>query len=136
MSNADNFALEIDREFAELMGDVREAVVTVGVRALVGLVMKSPVDTGRFRGNWMLSTTAPYSGPEMPADKSGQLTLARGDAELSRYRSREDYPVLYFTNNLPYAGELERGHSLQAPNGMVALTVAEISALWGSLRER
>ncbi|SQI38051.1 Uncharacterised protein [Providencia alcalifaciens] len=34
--------------------------------------------------------------------------------------------AIYFTNNVPYAYPLEMGHSKQAPNGMIAVTAADV----------
>jgi hypothetical protein len=36
--------------------------------------------------------------------------------------------AIFITSNLPYMEALENGHSGQAPNGMVRITVAEIAA--------
>ncbi len=78
---------------------------------------KTPVDTGRARGNWNVKA----GSPDLSTDNTGLssvLTLKKGDGNKP----------IYITNNLPYAQKLEDGHSKQAPAGMVALTMAEIDA--------
>lgn len=41
---------------------------------------------------------------------------------------------IYITNRVPYIADLDRGTSTQAPNGMTALALTEVSALVKSLR--
>ncbi|NBT33816.1 MAG: hypothetical protein EBT13_18445 [Rhodobacteraceae bacterium] len=52
--------------------------------------------------------------------------VACGADDLAAYP--DTLPIIYIQNNLPYANRLENGWSGQAPQGMVALTVAEVSA--------
>lgn len=132
--DARQFALEIDREFAEQMGGVRDAVAYVGLAGIRGVVMKSPVLTGRFRGNWSLTIGSISNTTTETVDPSGGPTIARAQGALSAYAAQEGFPMIYIQNSLPYAVPLEDGHSKQAPNGMMALTVAELAALWNGMR--
>lgn len=132
--NARQFALEIDREFAEQMGDVHQAVAWIGLEAIKRVVMKSPVHTGRFKGNWALSVGMIDTATTVAVDPSGGATISRGQAAIAPYATREDFPMVYIQNNLPYAEPLENGHSKQAPAGMVALTVAELAAIWNTVK--
>lgn len=129
--NARQFALELDREFAAAMGDVRKAVVRLATQGLAGVQQKSPVDTGQFRSNWLVSIATPdpsvIEGP-------GAALAQKSAGALASYAAREGFPVIYLQNNLPYATRLEDGYSKQAPNGMVALTVAELAAMWNGMR--
>lgn len=128
--DARTFALEIDREFAEQMGGVRDAVAYIGLEGIKRLVNKSPVDTGRFKGNWGLSIAQIDTTTTETVDKNGGPTIARAQGSLAAYSAQEGFPMIYLQNNLPYAERLEDGWSKQAPGGMVALTVAELAALW------
>lgn len=85
------------------------------------LIMKSPVDTGRFRANWQVqqSLTATVVNGE---DVGGAGTIAAGHAVIAGMRLGSK---VYLLNHLPYAIPLEYGHSGQAPAGMVRTTVAE-----------
>ena len=81
------------------------------------VVLRSPVDTGRFRANWNVSFGEPnYSTTASTNQTRGEpakaLTLPIGG-------------VTYLSNGLPYAGRLEYGWSKQAPAGMVRLSVRE-----------
>ncbi len=113
-----SFTLQLS-EFAQKAGAAAdEAVKNVALDVYGRVVLRSPVDTGRFRANWRISvgsldlTTSPgvtAKPPILPGKVAGQ--------------------VIYISNNLPYARTLEYGHSKQAPQGMVRLTVAEFSSI-------
>ena len=107
--------------------DAAKTVRAVALDALSGVVNMSPVDTGRFRGNWGAATgTVPTDTFETT---TGSASLERGGAIIRDYPKR-GFPVLTLYNNLPYAESLENGHSKQAPKGMVAVTIANITAAY------
>jgi hypothetical protein len=120
--NAKNFNLSLDG----FKGDTLEAVTKkkrlIGLKVLRGVVLKTPVDTGRARANWQLSINIPKTDIK---NTTKNTSVADGNTKLKTIKLGED---IYITNNLPYIGVLERGHSKQAPRGMVALTLAEIEA--------
>lgn len=104
------------------------------------IVLRSPVDTGRFRGNWRLSVSAPDTTTTTATDPTGAGLLARGRAFVQRLRLRDDAII---ANSLPYAATIEYGgypnpskgtktvggFSRQAPQGVVGVTVAEVQPL-------
>jgi hypothetical protein len=90
---------------------------------LTSVVEKSPVDTGRFRGNWNVSIGDADLSTTDETDADGEQTIVRGSAVLAGVGAEDT--VVYLTNNLPYAVPLENGHSKQAPIGMVGITVSE-----------
>lgn len=120
--NAKNFNVSLDN----FRGDTLEAVTKkkrlIGLKVLRGVVLKTPVDTGRARSNWQLSINIPKTDVKKTTNNTA---VADGNNTLRTIKLGED---IYITNNLPYIGRLERGHSKQAPRGMVALTLAEIEA--------
>ena len=125
MGNARDWALEIDAEFTRTMGDVRDAVIYIATEALDRVKRKSPVDTGQFINNWLVSVGGPSAETvDLPGSLQGQSMAA-----IAAYASIEGWPVIYVANNLPYANRLEHGHSSQAPAGMVAITIPELEAL-------
>ena len=99
------------------------------------IVKRSPVDTGRFRGNWQITVNAPSRTQKNTVDNSGpaQATPSSNPAgsvtavEGAFYVSKQEFPQFgyYITNNLPYAERLEYGWSGQAPSGMIRLSLAE-----------
>jgi hypothetical protein len=83
------------------------------------VVQKSPVDTGRFKGNWNVSTTTPN------VSVSATVNGARGLTEAQKALGIPAGGIAYLSNGLPYARRLEYGYSGQAPAGMVRLSVRE-----------
>lgn len=116
------FSADISRFVAQAKGAVDEATRRATVLLAQGVVLKSPVDTGRFRGNWMFGSGAVPRGVSEVVDASGQATLARLIALIGKSSAGG---VTYLSNNLPYAVRLENGWSDQAPQGMVRLTSME-----------
>jgi len=114
------FELQL-RAFAEKAGENADLVVRkVIVDVYAELILKSPVDTGRFRANWIYSVNAKASGMVATAGTTLAPTPAPDAPEVAAEAFGK---VHYLTNNLPYAQRLETGHSKQAPSGLVGLTV-------------
>lgn len=86
------------------------------------VIVRSPVDTGRFRNNWNSSIGTPNSATTTASDASGSKAKAQA---VNTIKSMDMGSTFYMTNNLPYAKRLEFGYSDQAPSGMVRITVAE-----------
>jgi len=127
-----NTAAQFKLDLADALKDEVEDVVVmvtqkVALEALNRIVMRSPVDTGRFRANWNVSFGTEDLSTTDATDKSGSSTIAKGLATINQYAKLSQ--VIYVSNNLPYANRLENGWSKQAPQGMVALTLAELSTI-------
>ncbi len=103
------------------------------------LKLGSPVDTGRFRGSWVLGenqasaydageyqpATGKYRGqtqpPASPAlEKRVSIGYQAGQEKIGN--------VYHISNSLPYAEALANGHSTQAPAGWVDLIGREMQA--------
>jgi hypothetical protein len=85
---------------------------------------------GRLRANWAVTYQNPSSVTTLETDRSGAATIAKGAGTIRRatQTGEGDYPI-YILNNLPYAIPVEYGHSgVQAPQGMVRITVTEFQA--------
>jgi len=108
--------------FADKTGEKMDRVLRrSSLDVLRRLVVRSPVDTGRFRGNWQTGLDLP-TGEVEETDKFGNKTIESGASKVSNARIGDS---VFIINNLPYALPLENGHSSQAPHGMVGVTVAE-----------
>lgn len=95
---------------------------------LARLIRRTPVDTGRARQNWNVGVNAiDRSADTDAAGRSGSGASSRGAAKI--LAEFEPGDVGFITNALDYVQELERGHSSQAPEGMVAVTAAEVRPL-------
>lgn len=118
----DTFAIDVSRFVKKAKLDTDTVIRKVGADVLRSVVEKSPVDTGRFRANWIV---AYYPSDEvMPGlDRSGVAAINRGLRTIQLFVPEKG--ELWFVNNLPYARRLEYGYSGQAPSGMVRITVLE-----------
>jgi len=140
MSNA-----RFKRDFAKLLqraGDKANTLVRVSaVNVGKGLVEKSPVDTGRFKNNWVYGAGVLNTSTTQAMDKSGATAQGRIATGVATWKPGQS---IYITNSLPYSRALEyglygkppgsangpktiNGYSTQAPGGMVRLTVADFS---------
>lgn len=121
-----SFELDIARFVEKAKGNVDLVVRKVALDLFKRVIMKSPVDTGRFRGNWQVAIGSIPAGTLQIDDKAGTATIAKVTAATMRLQAGQ---VITLVNNLVYARALEYGHSKQAPNGMVRLTVTEYGAI-------
>lgn len=96
------------------------AVRKIVLDAFSEVIVMSPVDTGRFRGNWQVAIGEQPTGTVELLDPDGAIVTARVAAVSGNVKPGD---VVYMVNNLPYARRLEDGYSQQAPAGMVKLTV-------------
>lgn len=100
----------------------------IALEALKRIVLKTPVDTGRARGNWQTTIgKLPAGDKKAPNDKSGSKAMMAGMAALA---SLPPFSVVWISNNVPYIIFLEAGSSKQAPQGMVAVTIQELLAMF------
>ena len=97
---------------------------------LAGVLRRSPVDTGRFRGSWRLSLDVVDSSVE-PQPKRGTKGPRRrgsppGGSEiagaLTELKKVTRHKTIHISNSLPYSVRLEEGSSKQSPNGIVGPT--------------
>ena len=81
------------------------------------IVSSSPVDTGRFKGNWNASLGNINNDTDNERfDPSGASTLGRAVTVIRAFKAGQ---VFFFANSVLYARLLESGHSRQAPAGVV-----------------
>lgn len=118
MSLSADLAKIAARNKAKLLKVAQNSLMRVGG----SIVLKSPVDTGRFRANWMSAYGGIDSSTTDAVSTSGAESIGRLDAKLNGLAVGQ---LFYFTNSLPYAQRLEYdAWSQQAPAGMVRLSVA------------
>ena len=97
----------------------------VCMKALSGIVIKTPVLTGCARGNWRVSFGEPVRLFDLSFnDSAGNRTISAGSSLIqggARLGQRVN-----ICNSAPYILRLERGYSRQAPAGMVHITADEL----------
>lgn len=91
--------------------------------ALRRVVMKTPVLTGRARGNWQ-TTINTRPGNDLDVKSGDRDPIREGMAALGRLRPGQ---IVYLTNNVPYIIFLEEGTPNIAPIGMVKTTIQELT---------
>ena len=127
------WSLDIDKWCGKSKAKLDDVKRTFAFMLYSAVVKKTPVDSGRARGNWNVSVGSPdYSVSDSTTPKvqdPSQMPKAPGDT------------AIYVANNLPYIKTLEfggypnppknpsgktvNGYSKQAPQGMVGITVAK-----------
>ena len=124
-----HFAIDLKRFGEKAEANVERIFQKVALDLFRGVVMSTPVDTGRARGNWQVTLGAPASGEVNVTGSAlgvGAASVAHGAETVKR--AKGDVSI-FLTNNLPYIRALEYGHSKQAPNGMVRQNVARFPYL-------
>jgi len=114
------FSAQVRRWSDKTQKKMDQAVRKITLDVFSNVILLSPVDTGRFRGNWQPAVGRAQGGIIEAVDPSGAVVTAKVQSATQNVKAGD---VIYMVNNLPYADRLENGWSNQAPNGMVALTV-------------
>lgn len=117
--------------------EIKEVRKSYAFALYSSIVKKTPVDTGRARGNWNVSVGSPDESVDDPAaytssysKKKNENSKAKRPAARLKYKDTSSIPEpdgdesIFIANNLPYITSLEYGSSKQAPNGMVGVTLA------------
>lgn len=121
-----SFGLDLAKLAEQATEAVDASLREIIIEVAGSLIRMSPVDTGRFRGNWQFSLMTPGNSTTTNVDPTGAETLGRIVAESGAFAAGQ---VAYITNSLPYAIPLEHGHSTQAPSGMVRITLARFQQI-------
>lgn len=122
--------MSLSSDLAKISARNKQKLLKVAQNSLMrvggSVVAKSPVDSGRFKNNWVAAygaadTTTTNNNAKTAFGVEGGVVIGRLKAKLNGLDVGQ---VFYFTNSLPYAERLEYGWSEQAPGGMVRLSVA------------
>lgn len=121
------FSGDISNWITRVESGLNDTIEIFGGKVQTALVDGSPVDTGRFRGNWQVTANAPPMHALNQYDKSGKNTIAEGKRAISAMmRGGGAVRSLHFSNMLIYANALEYGHSKQAPAGVVGIVAIRL----------
>lgn len=142
------FAADLERFKLGAVAKTDATVRAVTQNLFNSIVLSSPVDTGRFRGNWQISMTAPITSETERLDPTGATVLAEIAAGIGPAGGKT-----FLANNLPYAEVIEfggypdpvkqgswvkgvgwviksiGGFSKQAPAGCVRVNMTRIQAI-------
>jgi len=132
--SAREFAIDLKR-FGKVTEEQAQTIfqkITIDLDTRV--VLGTPVDQGRARGNWFPSLNKPSNAMDMKIqDKSGGQAIA---ALTSKAMGAKLGDTVWLTNNLPYILPLENGHSKQASEGMVDINLNAVAAQYGGVVSR
>lgn len=79
---------------------------------------------GTARAGWHISSGAPVVAAPSAPDAGGRATI---EAMIASLPGKVGGKTFFFSNNVPYIDELERGYSpQQRPIGMMGLTLIEL----------
>lgn len=100
------------------------------------LVIRTPVDRGRARSNWVLNIGSPaqgtrsaYSpGKKLGSGEGGNKQGALDQARSAIAASPDFVRKIYITNNLGYIRDLDEGSSDQAPKNFVRMSIVDGTA--------
>ncbi len=113
------FNADLNRIAKDLGIETDKVVRKVTLELWNGITLKTPVDTGRARGNWNLS------------EGDANTSVNKGATSIQSYREPTGKKAIYITNSLPYIQALEKGSSKQAPTGMVEITTNNVGSSLG-----
>lgn len=91
------------------------------------IVRRTPVITGRLRGNWQAQTKSPdLSTVDTVGETEGSI-ISREASTVNSFKLSDE--TLWFSNNLAYAEAMETGSSVQRPSGFMRVTVKQFQSL-------
>lgn len=146
--NLDKFLVDLDKIGRDLPAfEVQRAHRKYHLTALSRVVLRTPVDTGVTRGNWQSTIGSPATG--VLPKRSAAEVQSEGQAVIANVPA---FGISFISNNADHIEVLENGgfvppnpgpskdprkgrkgrtlvefgYSVQAPQGMVAITAAEL----------
>ena len=127
-------------KWAEVTGqDLGQAVASAALQVFSATITRTPVDTGRLRGNWQIAIDR---RPQGIVDRKANAAMTEAKAVIQQFEEGS----IWIVNNLPYAASIEfglygdgpktsGGFSRQAPRGMLRVSLTEFdSALRKAVR--
>lgn len=136
---AGDFSMVINKFVERTNADIKVVVRKIAFEAFKRIILRTPVDTGRARANWSVTISVPNTAfITEGADKSGASAMQQAQETTEKFNCEGS---IFMTNNLPYIIPLEYGgfpsppkngsktaggFSIQAPRGMVRITMEEM----------
>jgi len=123
-NNKNQFFVGLDRFKDATEQDHANLIRKVAFQLLDLIVRKTPVDTGRARGNWQVAVDTEAGEATVDGGPAGAVTAIG----LSKLASVKAFSTVVIYNNVEYIVFLEEGSSTQAPQGMVQISIAEVES--------
>ena len=153
--NAGAFSIQLKERWKFSAEEASEVLSHIALELLRRTVLRTPVDTGRLRGNWIVDVDV-QPGPAMsyeqaenaPGDLNGEGSINREAPTILGWDPLEG-TTLWISNNMPYALKIEFGDILapsredgrkpgmskQAPEGMLRPSIQEVIEMYEVVAE-
>jgi len=126
-TNIGEFVLCVDTWLAQFNEQAEEAFQSLVLDVFSRIALRTPVKTGHARWNWQVGINRSTNTELKGTDKIGDKTISRNQDRINRLVLGD---TAHIYNNVSYITLLEGLEgpptSSQAPNGMVAVTLAEV----------
>lgn len=127
-TNVAKFNVALESAAKKIRGDLEKFYRMVCIEVLKRIVLRTPVDTGRARGNWQAELGRAASGVLDVTGSKGEMTSFSIDKGIQKLSDIPPYSLVHLTNNVEYLYYLEYDRrSEQAPEGMVEITLTELA---------
>lgn len=121
---------------ADLDKFTAKEIVALALNMDANLREDTPVDTGWARANWIPSVGEPALLDSHLKDPNPGAVMAREQVHSAGLNAVLGWKVgdgpIFVTNNVPYIGALNNGHSAQAPAGFVQIALERAVRQTGS----
>ena len=107
----------------QLLSEADDLTKKITGDMLQQVVARSPVDTGAYRQNHRVSVGNVDTSYDV--NDTGNDSLTKGIRTIQSGGGLGK--VVHISNSLPYATRIEFGHSMQAPNGVYALSFQSVA---------
>lgn len=123
-----SFSADVTKWVNRSKASIEELRKQIIIELFSSVILDTPVDTGRLRGNWLISMDEPKTESVQITDPSGATTIENVTKLANALPAGKDKAV-FLTNNLPYAYRVEYdgwSHT-KAPRGMVRKNFIRVS---------
>ncbi len=127
--------VQLNDDLEDYSGDKRKLVRILGLELFRRLVGRSPVDSGFYRSSHDLTLDAESTfvqsraGLSEGGEREAATQANKAGRQLDRIKGDDVTRDIFLSNNAPYAGRLENGHSKQAPQGIYAVVADEFDSI-------
>jgi len=129
MSNLINFNVALDVASKRIHGDMNKFYKQVCLEVLKRIVLRTPVDTGRARGNWQVEIGRAANSSLIVEGTEGAMADFAINSGASKLATIPPFSLVHITNNLEYIEYLEYvRRSPQHPEGFLEITLTEMAA--------
>ena len=129
-TNLENFNKVLDESSKKIHGDFEKFHRQVCLEVLKRIVYRTPVDSGRARGNWQTEIGRAAATSLLVEGTGGEMADFAMHNGISKLALIPAFSIVHITNNLEYIYYLEYDRrSSQFPEGMVEITLTEMT-MW------